>query len=57
MKFIAPILELISPILELIVSLFIRRRQPVFGPRIFQQKSWLTKQVEEAQYKRAFQLD
>jgi len=43
--------------LNFIVSLFIRRRQPVFGSRIFQQKSWLTKQVEDAQYKRAFLLD
>jgi len=50
-------MKFIAPILELIVSLFVRRRQPVFGPRIFQQKSWLSKQVEEAQYKRAFNLD
>lgn len=44
-------------IINFIASLCIRSRQPVFGPRIFQQKSWLTKQVEEAQYKRAFNLD
>ena len=43
--------------LNALASLFIRRRQPVFGPRIFQQRTWLAKQVDEAQYKRNFLLD
>ena len=28
------------------------RRQPVYGERIFQQRSWLSKQVEEAMWKK-----
>lgn len=43
-------------IIDFICSLF-RSRQPVFGPRIFQQRTWLAKQVDEAQYKRTFLLD
>jgi hypothetical protein len=33
------------------------RRQPKYGAAIFQQKSWLDKQVEEALYKKSFFLD
>jgi hypothetical protein len=44
-------------IINFILSLFTRSRQPVFGPRIFQQRTWLAKQVDEAQYKRTFLLD
>jgi hypothetical protein len=29
------------------------RRQPVYGERIFQQRSWLSKQVEEAMWNRS----
>lgn len=33
------------------------RRKPKYGAGIFYQKTWLTKQVEEALYKRSFFLD
>lgn len=29
------------------------RRQPVYGEQIFQQRSWLSKQVEEAMWNRS----
>jgi hypothetical protein len=44
-------------IINNILSLFIRHRQPVFGPNIFAHRSWLSRQVEEAQYKKSFRLD
>lgn len=43
--------------INFILSLFIRTRQPVFGPKIFAHRTWLSRQVEEAQYRRAFNLD
>jgi hypothetical protein len=39
-----------------ILALF-RRKQPVYGSRIFHQRSWLSRQVDEAVRKRAFHLD
>lgn len=38
-------------LLQKIKSLFIRRK-PVYGPKIFQQRSWLDRQVDDAIYKR-----
>jgi len=29
-----------------------RKAKPVYGPRIFQQRTWLNKQVDDAMYKR-----
>jgi hypothetical protein len=43
--------------INFILNLFIRRRQPVFGPRIFQQQTWLDKQVQESLRKRNLNLD
>jgi hypothetical protein len=40
-----------------ILSLFTRNRKPVYGARIFQQQSWLDKQVQDAQWKRRFLVD
>jgi len=37
--------------LNALLSLFIKQPKSVYGPQIFVPKSWLTKQVEEAQYK------
>jgi len=39
-----------------IIALF-RRKQPVYGSHIFRQRSWLSRQVDEAVRKRAFGLD
>jgi hypothetical protein len=33
------------------------RQSPQYGHRIFRQRTWLAKQVDEAIYKRAFNLD
>jgi len=38
-------------LLQKIKSLFTRRK-PVYGPKIFQQRSWLDRQVDDAIYKR-----
>jgi hypothetical protein len=40
-----------------ILALFRRNKQPVYGSRIFHQRSWLSRQVDEAVRKRAFHLD
>jgi hypothetical protein len=39
-----------------LLALF-RRKQPVYGSHIFRQRSWLSRQVDEAVRKRAFGLD
>ena len=39
--------------IEFILSLFVRRRRFTLGAEVFQSKSWLQKQVEEAQYQQA----
>lgn len=39
--------------IEFILSLFVRRRRFTLGPQVFQSKTWLQKQVEEAQYQQA----
>lgn len=39
--------------IEFILSLFVRRRNFTLGPQVFQSKSWLEKQVEEAQFQQA----
>jgi hypothetical protein len=39
-----------------LIALF-RRKQPVYGSRIFRRRSWLSRQVDEAIRKRAFGLD
>ena len=41
----------------LAVLLGIQEKRSVYGPRIFQQQTWLDKQVQEAMHKRAFSLD
>jgi hypothetical protein len=38
-------------IVSLINKLF-NRRQPVYGERIFQQRGWISKQVDDALWKR-----
>ena len=38
-------------LLQKIKSLFTRRKS-VYGPKIFQQRSWLDRQVDDAIYKR-----
>jgi len=40
-----------------ILALFRRNKQPVYGSRIFHQRSWLSRQVDEAVFKRNFHLD
>lgn len=35
---------------------FLCQAQPTYGPRIFAQRSWLTKQVDEAQRRRAYEI-
>jgi hypothetical protein len=42
--------------MKTIIALFARRK-PIFGSAIFQQQSWLSKQVNEAIWKRNFYLD
>ena len=44
-------------LLNKIVSLFLQKQEPMYGIRIFQQQSWLEKQVQEAQWKRRFLVD
>lgn len=44
-------------LLNKIVSLFLQKQEPMYGIRIFQQQSWLDKQVQEAQWKRRFLVD
>jgi hypothetical protein len=39
-----------------LLALF-RRKQSVYGSHIFRQRSWLSRQVDEAVRKRAFHLD
>lgn len=43
-------------IINKFLSLFNKRR-PVYGSRIFYQRTWLSRQVDEAMYRRAFQVD
>lgn len=38
-------------LLQKFINLFIRRK-PVYGAKIFQQRSWLDRQVDDAIYKR-----
>ena len=43
---------------KLLAALFgIQEKRPVYGERIFQQQTWLDKQVQEAMHKRSFSLD
>ncbi len=43
---------------KLLAAIFgTQSKQSVYGPRIFQQQTWLDKQVQEAMHKRAFSLD
>jgi hypothetical protein len=44
-------------LLDQIISLFVTKQKPVYGIRIFQQQSWLDKQVQESQWKRRFLVD
>ncbi len=44
-------------IINYILSLFTRDRKSIYGSRIFQQQSWLDKQVQESQWKRRFLVD
>jgi hypothetical protein len=44
-------------LLDQIISLFVTKQKPVYGIRIFQQQSWLDKQVQDAQWKRRFLVD
>jgi len=44
-------------IINRILSLFLQKQEPMYGIRIFQQQSWLEKQVQEAQWKRRFLVD
>lgn len=44
-------------VIKYIMSLFKRKPKSVYGIRIFQQQSWLDKQVQEAQWKRRFLVD
>jgi hypothetical protein len=44
-------------IINHILSLFNRNRQSIYGARIFEQQSWLDKQVQESQWKRRFLVD
>jgi hypothetical protein len=44
-------------IINRILSLFTRNRKSIYGPRIFEQQSWLDKEVQEAQWKRRFLID
>ena len=39
--------------IKFILSLFVRRRNFTLGPEVFQSKTWLEKQVEEAQFQQA----
>lgn len=41
----------------LVKKLFGKKEKSVYDARIFQYQPWLTKQVNEALYKRAFGLD
>jgi hypothetical protein len=34
-----------------------KRKQPVYGGRIFEQRDWLTKKVDDAVWKKTFSLD
>jgi hypothetical protein len=43
-------------LLNHIISFF-SKKQPVYGARIFEQQSWLDKQVQDAQWKRRFLVD
>jgi hypothetical protein len=38
-------------------ALLFKKEEPQFGIKIFQQESWLSKQVNESQFKRNFYLD
>ena len=42
--------------MKTLLSLF-RRRQFTLGPQVFRRRTWLTKQVDEAMWKRHFHLD
>ena len=44
-------------IINYILSLFTRNQKSVYGARIFEQQSWLDKQVQDAQWKRRFLVD
>lgn len=39
--------------IKFILSLFVRRRKFTLGSEVFQSKTWLEKQVEEAQFQQA----
>ena len=49
--------DLAMKIINRILSLFLQKQEPMYGIRIFQQQSWLEKQVQEAQWKRRFLVD
>lgn len=42
---------------SLFQKLFRKNNPPIYGPRIFLARSWLEKQIDEAIYKRSFNLD
>ena len=43
--------------MKTILNLLFPRRAPIYGPRIFLQRTWLEKQVDEAIYRRSFKLE
>ena len=50
-------MQLINRIVSSLQLLRSRKRESVYGIKIFQQQSWLDKQVQEAQWKRRFLVD
>jgi hypothetical protein len=44
-------------VLNWLASFAVRSRKPVFGPKIFAHRPWLSRQVDEQMRKRAFNLD
>lgn len=40
-----------------ILNLFLGQPKPVYGEKIFQQQTWMDKQVQESLHKRTFNLD
>lgn len=42
---------------QFLKSLLPTKQKPVYGSRIFEYRSWLTRQVDEAVWKRQYNLD
>lgn len=38
--------------LALLIKSKLARKRPVYGPKIFQERSWVAQRVEDEQYKR-----